>query len=171
MAVKDYTGPVIKLKQTLVFDFKDFSSMLARMIKDRGFSGYIENYHNEFNNPDGSKTISFGWTAAKKLEPYLRQCAEFMIKAVVHETVVENDSSEKTMYEGNLEIDISSYMMRDVEDEWGFRNSNPTRRFLRDLYDKVLNVDKMATYEKRLKSDVEAIINDIKAYMKINRLE
>ncbi len=167
MSVKDYIGPVTRLKQTLVFDIKEFSAMLSRIIKDRGFAGYLEVYHNEFNNPDGSKTIAFGWVIGKKVEPYVRLCMDINVKAVVNEAVVE----EKTMYEGNLDIDLTSYLLRDIEDEWGYRNSNPTRRFLRDLYDKFLNVDKMSGHEKKLKADYDAIISDLKAYMKIHRPE
>lgn len=171
MAVKDYIGPVTRLKQELVFELKEFYSILARMIKDRGFSGYLENMHHEYNNPDGSRTIVFSWTAAKKLEPYVRACIDIDVKAVFTEAVVEKEGNEKTMLEGTLEMDLRSYLLRDIEDEWGFRGSNPTRRFLRDLYDKFLNVDKISSHEKRLKGDFEALVSDLKAYMKIHKQE
>lgn len=169
MAVKDYTGPPARLKQFMIFDFSEFYSMLTRIIKDRGFSGYIENFHSEFNNPDGTKTTVFSWGAAKKIEPYIRLCIDFDVKAVTKDTFLESEG--KTMAEGTIEFTISSYMMRDVEDEWGFRNSNPTRRFLRDLYDKFLNVDRIGTHVKRLKSDTEAAVADLKAYMKLHKSE
>lgn len=169
MSVKDYMGPPARLKQSMVFDFKEFYSMLTRIIKDRGFSGYIENVHSEFNNPDGTKTTLLLWTAGKKVEPYIRLCIDFDIKAVTKDTFLESEG--RTMAEGTIEISLGGYMLRDIEDEWGFRNSNPTRRFLRDLYDKFLNVDRMGSHTKRLKSDVDAIVSDLKAYFKLHKSE
>lgn len=169
MTVKDFTGPPIRLKQFMIFDFGEFYSMLTRIIKDRGFSGYIENFHSEFNNPDGTKTTIFSWNAAKKVEPYTRISFDFDVKAITKDTFLESEG--KTMAEGTIELTISSYLLRDIEDEWGFRNSNPTRRFLRDLYDKFLNVDRMGSHSKRLKSDIDAMVSDIKSYFKLHKSE
>ncbi len=166
MSVKDYVSPATKFKQAMLFDPKDFASAIVRSIKDRGFSGYIENIHNEYNNPDGTKTIFFSWMIAKKVEPYVRACMELNIKEVFSEAVVEGEG--ENLHEGVIEVELASYLLRDIEDEWGYRKGNPTRRFLRDLYDRVFNVDKLNAHEKRLKSDAEALISDMKAYMKLH---
>lgn len=171
MSVKDYVSTATRLKQTLVYDPKEFLSMLSRIVKDRGFSGYFENVHHEFNNPDGTRTIILQITTAKKVDPYVRLCIDIGVKAIVHDVAVEKEEGEKTMAEGAIEIEFTSYILRDIEDEWGYRNKNPTRRFLRELYDKFLNVDRMATHEKRLKSDLDAIVSDVKSYIKINQAQ
>lgn len=169
MAVKDYVSPVTKLKQAMLYDPKEFANMIVRSIKDRGYSGYLENAHNEYNNPDGTKTIFFAWNIAKKVEPYVRVCIDLSVKEIFSDATIEKEGMNENLHEGTIDVEIVSYLMRDVEDEWGYRNGSPTRRFLRDLYDKVFNADKLNAHEKKLKGDVDALISDLKAYMKLHQ--
>ena len=75
------------------------------------------------------------------------------------------------MQEGNVSLTIGGYISKDIEDEWGMKVKTGFERFFRELYDKFGKGQKFEEYEGKLKKDIEAILYDIKTYLKMNRYD
>ncbi|RME54432.1 hypothetical protein D6777_03845 [Candidatus Woesearchaeota archaeon] len=171
MAQRDFTAPVKTISQRAVLDTKAFIKYLHKIIKERHYHDAMEHSHSESTSDDGSKSISFYWTAKKKVSNYVKLVLEISFSANVKNVSIEKDGKKKLAQDGNITIELGGYIQKDYEDEWTVRKNNPLRKVLREVYDKIFDRDRMANAENQLVKDIDLLINEIKAYVKMQRID
>ncbi len=75
------------------------------------------------------------------------------------------------MQEGTISASLTGYIMKDYEDEWAIKAQSPTRKLLREFYDKFVGRDRIADNENELNNDIKLIIGELKTYLKMSRVD
>lgn len=169
MAVKDYVVPVTKIKQSLTFDIKDIYKSFKSFLKERGY-GVEEKEYSESGNEGGEK-IHFLWQCKKKMDSYTALVIEVRFSSDTVPVVMEDEENKKALQEGNVSLAIGGFIAKDIEDDWAIRVKTGFDRFLRELYDKFGKGQKFEEYEGKLKKDIEAVLYDMKTYLKMQRFD
>jgi len=102
----------------------------------------------------------------KKPDDYVKILIDVAIKVKGLEEV-RKKGSKKTMHRGSLELIFVGHMTKDYEDKWG---KNPVLLFLREVYDKWVIGDRLKDTEKMLKDDINKLVNECKAYLKLLKI-
>ncbi len=170
MAVKDYVGSVITISQTLSFDIKELYKNLKLWFKDREYGVAEPKYAEKFIS-EGKKNVSFKWVCEKKMDPYTKLVIELTFDSKASDVVVEKDDKKHVVQEGEIKLTLAPYISRDIEDEWSLRKETGLQRFIREVYDKFSKKNKYEDYERRLKKDIDAIVYDIKTYVRQHRFD
>ncbi|MFH1638529.1 MAG: hypothetical protein ABIB71_08945 [Candidatus Woesearchaeota archaeon] len=170
MPQKDFLGPMEKIEQTLVFDQKDLIKMMRIWFKDKGYTIW-EKAHTQTPTNDGRNKFSMFWKVEKEVDPYVTINMDVFVLAITQDVTVEEEEKKVTMQDGKLSIDVGGYTTKDIESEWGISPKNPLTGFLRELYDKILNRDKMDRFEAQIRKDKDDFKRDLKTYMKMHRID
>lgn len=170
MSQKDYIGTPKKIEQHITFDQKEFRKALDSWFNNLGYR-YLETGHKEKQLASGINKLSFTWGGEKKVSTYMKLAIELDYSSATKNIVVEKDDKKVTLQEGEVGIEIAGFLKKDIRDEWGIRQETGTMKFLREAYDKIFGKDKISGYESQLKKDIEKILNDIKTYLKLSRLD
>jgi len=170
MAQKEFVGKAVTIQQELVFDFKDFYKMLKSYLKDLGYGSEEKEYH-EGNLPTGERVIKFTLECDKKVEDYVKLVMNINVSAAIKDVEVEKEGKHAKVQKGKINIGISGYLKKDSEDEWAMKKKSAFLRFIREIYDKFFIHDKMEMYAKQLAKDQEALVYDLKTFLKLKRLD
>jgi len=170
MAVMDFVVPVVKLKQSLSFDMKDLFKAFQSLLKERGYK-IEEREYSESSPADNEQKTHFLWKCEKKVDYYTKQVIEIKFLADSTHVVIEQDDRKKAMQEGNVSVAIGGYIEKDIEDDWALKVKTGFDRFVRELYDKFGKGPKFEEYEGKLRKDIEAVVFDIKTYLKMHRFD
>lgn len=170
MGQKDYVAPTKTIEQYTVIDLNDFIKQLHSIIKERGYPTLMEQSHKE-SSSDGGRNVSFYWYAVKKPSNYVKIFLEVIFSATVKNVAVDHDGGKNTMQEGIVSVSLTGYIMKDYEDEWAMKIESPTRKLLREFYDKFIGRDRIADNEGELNNDMRLIQGELKTYLKMSRVD
>ena len=170
MAVKDYVGSAVNIKQSLTFDIKELYKTLKIWLSDRGYN-VMEPKYSEMPMGESLKKTSFVWNCEKKVDPYTKLAMEISFNAETKDIAVEKDETKHLAQEGEVEIVFVGYIARDLEEDWALREKTGMQRFFRELYDKFSKKGKYEDYEARLKKDIDSVVYDVKTYLKLHRFD
>jgi len=169
MAIKDYIQPIVKIHSTLSFDLRELYKTMRIWLSDRGYVIFEKRY-DESPTPEGLKKTSFFWVCEKKMDPYSKIVMEIKFVAETKDVVMETEEKE-VLQEGSVDVDFGGYILKDIEEEWAIRTKTGISRFLRELYDKFGKGPKFEEYETKLKQDMDAVMYDLKTYLRMHRYE
>ncbi|MFH0798293.1 MAG: hypothetical protein V1906_02680 [Candidatus Woesearchaeota archaeon] len=170
MGQKDYVAPTKTIEQHAIIDLNEFIKQLHSIIKERGYPTLMEQSHKE-SNSDSGRNVSFYWYAVKKPSNYVKIYLEVIFSANVKNVSIEKDEAKHTMQEGTLSVSLTGYIMKDYEDEWAIKAQSPTRKLLREFYDKFVGRDRIADNENELNNDIKLVIGELKTYLKMSRVD
>lgn len=170
MAEKDYFGPPVVIKKTLVFDQKELYKNIKKAFKDHSYSVAEKNY-NEGVRSDDSKVINFVWECKKKASGYVSLMITLEFEALFQEVKVKRDEAEAKGQKGDVTLKFSSYVKKDPESEWELQEKKPFNAFFRELYDKVVKKKQYEDISKTLESDFNSILGEIKLFLKLRRYD
>ena len=170
MAVKDFVGSAVRIKQSLTFDMKELYKNLKTWFADRSY-GIAEPSYSEKPTRDGLKKTEFVWCAEKKMDPYSKLVMDVVFKGETKDMVVDKEDKKQLVQEGDVEIIITCYIKRDLEDDYALKEKSGMQRFLRELVDKFSKKSKFEDYERKLQKDRDTIVYDIKTYLKMQRFD
>ena len=166
MAQKDFIGPDQTIKRTLIYNQRDLYKYFLKWFEQRHYD-IIELEYDEKILETGVRTINWRWIPEKKVEYYVKTIIDFRFEARVKDVMVEDSKGhKKKMQEGSVEGKFRAYICRDVEDDWKLNKEHPTKRLLREMYDKLVSKKKMSKYEDEIKEDMKQIMNDLRTYVK-----
>jgi hypothetical protein len=171
MSQTDFVAPVKAIKQKTVIEVNELIRHLHKIIKERGYSTLIEQSHKESTDDNGDRSISFYWFAKKKVSNYVKLVLEISFDASVKNITIEKENKKTTVQEGSVSITIGGYTQKDYEDEWGLRKESSFRKVFREFYDKIIDRDRMGAKEKEFLNDIKLITNEMKAYLKMHRID
>lgn len=169
MGSKDLVFPTKKIEQTLTFDLDELVSILNTWFEERGY-GLLETKHVEKQGEEQRSLIKFNLCADKKVDPYVKQVIDIDFFANVKDVIVEVDEQKKKVQDGTVSVEFTGYLKKDSEDDWTLKSSKgSSKSFLRELYDKYFNKNKMDKFESDLSKDINDIIAELKAYLKLHK--
>ena len=170
MPQKDYIGSKIVVKQKLLtFDMDELYKMLRTWFEDRNYE-IVEKDFQEHIDEKGIRHTYFKWVISRKADNYTKLTIDLEFNSATKDVVIEKET--KTIAQrGSVEVSFRPYLLKDIEEEWRIREKGVIRKFLRELYDKVFGSDKFESYTKKLESDMQAVIADVKTFLRVRRFE
>ena len=150
-----------KIKQTGIFDFKEFYSFLYDWLKGEGYNVNEKAYGEEVTGD--SKKIGIGWEAKKKISDYFK----FVIKLDwtiigMKKIKVKRENKEVDMNSGQVEIKFAAILVKDYEHKW---EDAPIWKFTRGVYDRYIIKSRISGYEDKLMEELDELIGQAKAFL------
>lgn len=171
MVQKDYIGPKVKIMQaSLAFGLDDLYRMMRHWYEDRGYI-IVEKEYKEFVDAKGTKQTLFEWEVGKKADDYTKVMMDVEFGAQTKDVTVESIGKKVGLQKGSVSIGFRAYLYKDIEEEWKVSDKGAIGKFLREFYDRFVAKDKFEGYSKKLNEDLQAVINDIKTFLKLKRFE
>ncbi|MAG78154.1 hypothetical protein CL616_02185 [archaeon] len=169
MSQKDYVGTDQTIRKTLIYNQTDLYKYFLKWFEQRHYDT-IETEYDEKILATGEKKINWRWIPEKKVEYYVKIIIDFRFEAKTKDVMVETSKgTKKKLQEGTVEGKFRAYIDRDVEDDWQLNKEHPTKRLLREMYDKLISKKKMSKYEDELKQDMKNIMDDFRNYVKTHK--
>ncbi|MFH1972041.1 MAG: hypothetical protein ABIJ18_01030 [archaeon] len=165
MSQKDFIGPDQTISRTLTYNQKDLYRYFLKWFEDRHYD-VIELEYDEKILESGIRKINWRWIPKKKVEYYIELMIDFRFEAKIKDVMIETKEHKTKRQNGTVEGKFRGYVLRDVEDDWKLSKEQPTKRLIREMYDKLVSKKKMALYEDELKEDIKNIMNDFRNYVK-----
>lgn len=170
MAEMDFVQPKQEVSKTLVYNQKDLYKYLMKWFAARHYA-VVELAYKEKELSPGTKEYSFDWANEKKIEDYTKLFIEVGFQAVATDVVIETTEGKRKAQKGDVKVEFKAYVSKDVEDDYTLTADAPQRRLLREFYEQFIIKRKMARFEEQLKTDLKAIITDLKTYLKTHRYD
>ncbi len=150
-----------KIKQSGIFDFKDFYRFAYEWLDGEGYD-VAEGKYSEKISP-GGKEIEIEWEAKRKISDYFRFVAKVRWRITGMKDVEVQKNGEKiNMNKGTVEIRSKGVLEKDYEHRW---EDNPFLKFLRGVYDRYIIRARIDQYETKLIEEVDEFIGQCKAFL------
>ncbi len=158
MSEKDIIVPKLVLKAVTVFDIKAFYKILKNWFSEFGYNVKEEEFTSVINEGTEIK-----WEASRFVDDYTK----FIIKTTIKFNNVKYVETKKgKMTQAEVNVKLVSLIESDYQERW----EKPTTKFLRGVYDKFIQSDKVGDYRKELINDTNNVFNEIKAYLNLQKL-
>lgn len=167
MGVREYVVKEKKISKELKFNKKELVKELDRQLNNRGYK-HLELTYSEKNTPGGLK-VNFKWGAEKKISETEKLALDINFETISKKVKVEKDGKKKTMDEGTVNISLVGFTKKDSEDEWSLKKEKISKRVLREAYEKFVRGKKNKYYVDEVEKDIDAIIDGLKKYLKMNK--
>lgn len=152
-----------KIKQTGIFDFKDFYSFLYDYLMTEDYDVTEKSYNEKVMGE--SKDIEIEWDSTKKVSDYFKFQIKIKWKILgMKKTKVKKGDREVTMDSGQVEISFTGTIQKDYEGRW---EENPFSKFLRGVYDRYIIRQRINQYEDKLFGEINEVIAQCKAYLSL----
>jgi len=166
MGQKDFVTQDQTIRKTLIYNQKDLYQYFVKWFSDRHYN-IVEYEYEEKVLQSGVRKINWKWVPEKREEYYVKNKIDFRFEAKIMDIIVEDSKGHKQKrQEGTIEVKMKGFIERDVEDDWTLNKEHPTKRLLREMYDKLVSKKKLSKYEDVLKKDIKNILNDLRNYIK-----
>ena len=153
-----------KVKQTGIFDFKEFYRFCYTWLVDEGYLVSEKTYSEKIT--PGGKEVEIEWNATRKISDYFR----FVMKVnwrILGMTDVEAEENGKKlkMNKGQVEISIAATLEKDYEHRW---EGNAFKKFLRGMYDKYIIRGRIDQYEGKIFMEADEFLAQVKSFLAIS---
>ena len=140
-----------------VFDFKELLSVIREYLKRHDYDIDEKLYNTSVK--DDLKSTKIKWNADRKVDDYN--------KCVVKLTVDLGDYKEgyvdgAKVADGKLKVTFNAEVERDYGEKW---KKNPTKRFIRAVYEKYVTEAKQSKIDGNLKNLIDGLKKEIKQYL------
>ena len=162
MAEKDtiFTG---KIKQTGIFDFKEFYRFCYSWLIDKDYF-LTEKSYSEKISPNG-KEIEIEWEARRKISDYFRFFLRINWRILgMTQVEVEEDGKKMKMNKGYIEVKCVGVLEKDYQSLW---EANAFLKFLRGVYDRYIIRVRIDQYEGKIFMECDEFLAQAKAFLAI----
>ena len=157
---KIYKG---KIKQSGIFNFKDFYEFLYDYFMDENYDVFESKYTEKLKGD--SKDLEIKWRAVKEVSDYFRfEISSHWFILGMKKVRVKKEGEEISMDSGTIEIKFDGVLVKDWENRW---ESSPFFKFLRGLYDRYIIRSRIDDYELKLFQEINEIIAQAKSFLAI----
>jgi len=164
MAEKDYVGATVKIGYSGVLPLNDAYKMMLGWFKVNKYSNSEPEHR--VNRTTNGERIYIKWIARKKVSDYVR-CVIVTEINVENAVEVESKKVKKKLVDCELRLAVNGFLEKDYEGEW---TKNPVLKFMRESYDRFVIGSRMAAAEKELNDDIKMYVNEIKAFLKVQKM-
>lgn len=166
MAEKKFVLKGLSIKYSGLFSVKSFYQFLDKFFKDFGYD------KNEVFNEE--KVHKNGKDIYLKLEPFRTVSIDYVKNFIqikigmknVKEVEIVKDDKKVKMNQGDVAIEISSFLKTDLEGRW---ESKPIFVFFRTLIDKFVYKVYLGGFEASLEKDTKQLYNSVKSFFNLYR--
>ena len=149
-----------KIKQSGIFNFKDFYEFLYDTFMDENYDVFESKYSEKLKGD--SKDVTINWEATKEISSYFH----FVIKIEwiilgMKKVKVKKDGQDITMDSGAMEVSFTADLVKDPGDSW------KKIKYLRYIYDNFIARDRINDYEVKLFEEVNEFIAHGKSFLAI----
>lgn len=155
-----------KVKQTGLFNYKDFYTFAYKWLVDEGYK-VDEKVYSEKVGGGGAKEVDIEWECKKKVSDYFRFVLKAKWKILGMTTVeAEDPNTKKTtkLEKGQVEIKVAAILEKDYEHRW---ENTAFLKFMRAVYDKYLIRGRIEDYEKKIFGESDEFIAQLKAFLSL----
>jgi hypothetical protein len=152
-----------KIKQTGIFNFKDFYEFMYDFLSDENYDIFEDKYVEKLKGD--SKDLEIKWTATKEVSDYFRfEITSHWFILGLKKVKVKKGNEELIMDSGTIEVKFEALLVRDYGHRW---ESTPAKKFFRGFYDRYIIKSRLDDIEYKLFLEVNELINQAKAYLAI----
>ena len=120
--------------------------------------------------PDGSKQISFEFVPWKKYTDYFKGRLKVELMATnLRDVEVEQDGKKIKAQQGKIEAKFTGYLIVDYEWFYGSRWNTPFLYFLRDIYDKFINIRYTMKYRRMVVDHTNELAGVMMSYLNMQQ--
>lgn len=170
MPQMDFISPVKTITKSLVYNQKDLYKFLMKWFAERHYA-IVELDYTEKDLGEGKKLYGFNWANEKKIEEFTKLIIEVGFEAKAINTMVETENGQRKAQKGEVKVEFKGFVLKDVEDDYTLSKEAPQRRLLKEIYAKFIGNKRMNRFEAQLGKDINAIITDLKTYLKAHRYD
>lgn len=151
-----------KIKYNGIVSFKDFYKFCYDYLKEELEFDLAETKYGEKLNGD-LKDIDIEWKGFKKIDDYFKHeiKVEFQIRQLKNVEIVQDTKKIKTN-QGVIEVKLKGEIVRDYRSHYA---TNPTRKWMRSIYEKWVIQAKIEKVEEKLIMDCDEFLRQAKAYL------
>jgi hypothetical protein len=151
-----------KARHVGIFDFKETYRVLFEQLVLEGYE-VNETSYKEIIGPNGTKEVSIFWDVTKKISDYFMFYINIWIHPLAMTSVeVDIEGVKQKINKGDLTIEFKCELWKDYQNQW---ESNNFVKSLRRYYDKHFIRERIESYESKLISEFEAIVEFIKNWL------
>ncbi|MEK6872132.1 MAG: hypothetical protein AABX16_04485 [Nanoarchaeota archaeon] len=152
-----------KVKQSGVFNFKDFYEFLYDLLMEEGYDVVESKYAETKKSPD-AKNVEITWKANKNISSYFKfsLTLRWLVQGLT-KVKVKKDGEEISMDSASTEIDFTAELIKDPDNVW----KKSYLAYLRELYDEYIIKQRIEDHEVKIFEEVNEVINSMKAYLAI----
>ena len=158
MVHKDKIITELEFSHEGVFDFKEFLHMIKSFFSRYNYDFDEKVY--ESKNKGDLKTTRFKWAFDRKLDDYNKAVVKLGIGL---EDYKEGYSDGIKIVDGKLKVKFDAEVERDYNEDW---KKQPTKKFIRAVFDKYVSAHKQKKVDDSVKDLVENLRREIKQYFK-----
>ena len=152
-----------KIKQSGIFDFKEFYRFAYEWLDGEGYD-VSEDKYSEKVSPQG-KEIEIDWTAKRKISDYFRFVGKIKWRILgMKDVEVQKNGEKLKMNKGTAEIKAKGVLEKDYEHRW---EDNPFFKFLRGIYDRYIIRARIDQYETKLVKEMDEFLGQCKSFLAI----
>lgn len=166
MPERDFVGEPIKYGFSGIIPIDDLYKAVYKWFKLYSYTTVTEKEHKTIQLVEG-KNYTFLWSASKKVSDYIKYVLDIEVKAKGLKEV-KTEEAKKKYYKGDINFTFIAYLEKDYEEHYG---KNPVTKFMREVYDKYVTESKLKTFEKELANERDKLINEIKAFLNVQKLK
>jgi hypothetical protein len=150
-----------KIKNTGVFDFKDFYSFAYDWLRDEGYDVYEKKYSEKVSGD--SKQLEIEWDADREVSDYFKfRINMYWLIMGMKSVEVQKEGQKIKMESGTVEIKFKSILVKDYEDRW---ENHPFWKFLRGIYERYIIKSRIEEYQIKVLEETEELIAQCKAFL------
>jgi len=151
-----------KVKHGGLFPFSDFYRFCYEYLSEETGLSLVEDQYVEKIKGE-SKDIDVVWTGSRKITDYFKFSMKVKFRIIGMTNVeVTQDGVKKKLNKGNIEVKISSTLVRDYQGKF---EQNAFQKFLRAIYEKWVIPSRVSQYEDKLAGDSDNFLSQVKAYL------
>ncbi|SRR3989344_2294923 len=155
MAEKDIIVPSIKVEKKGIFDIKELYYIVKKWASDNGYDVLEKSYINRGDSTEVKLEIT------RKVDDYTQYEIDITISA---SNIKIAKTKKKDMYEGSLEVEFESILVRDYEGTW---EKKPGYRIMRGFFDRFVMKGKIDNYIKELKEETFLFMENVRKFLNV----
>ena len=159
----DYVIRDLVIKQKASFNMIELYNTLKEWFRLKGYILYEKEYDDKIKN--NKKDTKIKWEATKAIDDYTLFTIELSMKISDYKII---STKKEKLVDGSLKMEFKSYIETDFEEKW---ESNPLLKFIRGIYDKVMNTEKRKKYEKTLNENTHEAYNKTKFFLNMYKFK
>jgi hypothetical protein len=169
MAQIDYISPVKTISKTTTYNQQNLYKYLMKWFTERHYDIIEGDYAEKL--VDGAKTYHFKWANEKRISEFTKINIKVDFNAKAEDVIQETTKGKRKVQKGDITIKFKGFINKNVEDDNTLSNRPPESFLLGAIYEKFIAKRRMARFEEQLKEDLDAIIKDVKTYLKSHRYD
>lgn len=167
MPLRSYLFQDIKIKQKSIFDFGELYKIVFRWFEVHGYDFHEKEYLKE-EFPGRGENLQLFWEGKKQFDTYTSFVIEinFFVIGLTSVEIEKNGLKIKTN-QGDMEIRMSAYLLKDPQDKW---TKGPLGKGMRALYEGFIARERLSNLETELYNESHQLIDEIKSFVSLHQL-